>query len=71
MCDENEESKTTWYVWMQNRLNVKMMKKSRGRIEIQPRCKIQYPMKNHYKDGLYKQKDAHKREFAVKKRSST
>jgi len=47
------------------------MKKSRGRIEIQPRCKIQYPMKNHYKDGFYKQKDAHIGEFAVKKRNST
>jgi hypothetical protein len=27
--------------------------KIRGRIEIQPRFKIQYPMKNHYKDALY------------------
>jgi hypothetical protein len=26
-------------------------KKNRGRIEIQPRCKIQYPMKNRYKDA--------------------
>jgi len=26
--------------------------KNRGRIEIQPRCKIQYPMKNHYKDAI-------------------
>ena len=52
-------------------LFVKKFKKSRGRIEIQPRCKIQYPMKNHYKDGFYKQKDAHIGEFAVKKRNST
>jgi hypothetical protein len=27
-------------------------KKIGGRIEIQPRFKIQYPMKNHYKDGF-------------------
>jgi hypothetical protein len=25
--------------------------KQRGRIEIQPRFKIQYPMKNHYIDA--------------------
>jgi hypothetical protein len=25
--------------------------KNRGRVETQPRCKIQYPMKNHCKDA--------------------
>ncbi len=30
--------------------------KIRGRIEIQPRFKIQYPMKNHNKDALYRAK---------------
>jgi hypothetical protein len=25
--------------------------KIKGRVETQPRFKIQYPMKNHYKDG--------------------
>ena len=24
--------------------------KNRGRVETQPRCKIQYPMKNRYED---------------------
>jgi hypothetical protein len=28
-----------------------LYQKNRGRIEIQPRCKIQYPMKNRYKDA--------------------
>ena len=27
--------------------------KNRGRIEIQPRFKIQYPMKNHNKDAVF------------------
>ena len=29
-----------------------LMGKKKGRIEIQPRFKIQYPMKNHNKDAL-------------------
>jgi hypothetical protein len=26
--------------------------KNKGRVETQPRFKIQYPMKNHYKDAV-------------------
>ncbi len=29
-----------------------VQQKNRGRIEIQPRFKIQYPMKNHNKDAV-------------------
>ena len=32
-----------------------MSAKNRGRIEIQPRFKIQYPMKNRIKDTVYHQ----------------
>jgi hypothetical protein len=32
------------------------MQKIRGRVETQPRFKIQYPMKNHCKDAVYKAK---------------
>ena len=43
--------------------------KNRGRVETQPRCKIQYPMKNRYEDAHKKLKRCTSTDFFLKNNS--
>lgn len=43
-----------------------MRGKNRGRVETQPRCKIQYPMKNRSEDADKKSKQRNECQFFLK-----